>query len=329
MPWSRRVLVGCVAVILVAGCNSGSHSRGTSTSTSSLRPTTSSTSTPTSTTPGAAATPAAAVQTHNPKVEVTPSADLSDGERVEVAVTGFGVGGKFFLSECASAARANSLGCGPQLAAQPFGVTNNSGAGSFGFTVTSMAAVSPYNTTSTLYCTDQCVIVATVGGGGGFSYTPITFANGPPCSSAQLSVTEKPFPGGGYVASGLGNSGVIILFKNVSSTACSLYGYPGVAGLDSSGRQVTQARRQPRGMFGGLPFGDNTIPVVTPGPGQVASATVNGTDNPQGNNTSCPTLDGLLVTPPNTYTSVRLPAAPGDCSGLDVTPVVPGDTGQG
>ena len=164
-------LAGVIASLLVVGILSGctassphSSTRTTGPGCCSARPTTTSTVVP-------------ALQTHNPKVAVTPSTNLTNGEMVEVEVTGFGVGGKFFLSECASAADANDEGCGPQLAAQPFGVTNNSGAGSYGFTVTSMAPTSPYNTSSTLPCTDQCVIVATVGIDYGYAYAPVTFAS--------------------------------------------------------------------------------------------------------------------------------------------------------
>jgi len=94
-----------------------------------------------------------------------------------VSVTGFDSGGKFFISECASASDANSAGCGRQLAAQPFGVANNIGSGSYTFTVSTSAGIKPYNKARSL-CADQCVIVATVGIGYGFAYAPIEFTNG-------------------------------------------------------------------------------------------------------------------------------------------------------
>jgi len=115
-----------------------------------------------------------ALQTHTPRVVVTPSTDLTNGQTVKVSVTGFGAGGKFYLSECASAADANPKGCGPPLGL--FGVTNTTGTGSHAFTVSSTAPTRPYTTPSTLPCTDQCVIVATVGIGYGYAYAPITFA---------------------------------------------------------------------------------------------------------------------------------------------------------
>jgi hypothetical protein len=121
---------------------------------------------------------------------------------------------------------------------------------------------------------------------------------------------------------------VIILFKNTSTMTCTLRGYPGVAGLDSTGHQATQAVRTPIGYMGGLLSATGAPPVVTLESGQMASAKVEGTDNPVGNRTTCPSLSGLLVTAPNTYSSVKLPLAPGDCSGLEVHPVVPGETGE-
>lgn len=119
-----------------------------------------------------------ALQTHHPTVTVTPSVHLADEQRVQVTVSGFGQGGKFWISECADAADANPAGCGDQLAAQPFGVTDDSGTGSFHFTVTTTAATKPYNSTALQPCTDQCVLVATVGIGGGYAYAPLIFASG-------------------------------------------------------------------------------------------------------------------------------------------------------
>lgn len=121
---------------------------------------------------------AIASPTHTLELSVNPSRHLTDGETVQVSVTGFAGGGKFWISECASAADANAAGCGQQLAAQPFGVTDTSGTGSRGFTVTSTAPTSPYDTSSTRPCTDECVIVATMGVSYPFADAPITFAGG-------------------------------------------------------------------------------------------------------------------------------------------------------
>ena len=115
----------------------------------------------------------------------------------------------------------------------------------------------------------------------------------PPCRDDQISVSVA---GGG---AGLGHQDQVIAFTNQSPSTCSLSGYPGVAGLDAQGHQVVQAERTPNGYLGGLWNGATTPPTVTIAPGQTASATVEGTDNPVGAATSCPSYSALLVTPPN------------------------------
>ena len=121
-------------------------------------------------------TPAPALQTHTPKVIVTPSTDLTNGETVEVSVTGFGVGGKFWISECASAADASTAGCG--TAFSTFGMTRATGSGSQELTVSSTARSGPTTTSSTTPCSGQCVVVATAGIGYGYASAPITFFRG-------------------------------------------------------------------------------------------------------------------------------------------------------
>ena len=130
-------------------------------------------STTTTTTSASGVVPA--LQTHNPTVTVTPSSNLVDGQQVRVTVTGFGQGGKFFLSECASPTDANDAGCGKGLPAQPFGVTDNSGDGSMTFQVQASAEVDHDDLTDIQPCTGQCVLVATVGIGYGYASARLTF----------------------------------------------------------------------------------------------------------------------------------------------------------
>jgi hypothetical protein len=133
---------------------------------------------------------------------------------------------------------------------------------------------------------------------------------------------------------GLGHQGVPILFRNTSQTTCSLYGYTGVAALNSNGQQVVQAMRTPSGYLGGLAAGAITPSTVILGPGQDGSALVEGTDNPVNGATSCPNYPAFLVTPPNTTTSVRVPVASASfhgmagCSPISVHPVVVGTHGS-
>jgi hypothetical protein len=114
----------------------------------------------------------------HPSVTVTPSDELRNGQRVTVRVTGFAVGGKVFLSECATSAAANALGCGSQLAAQWFLVTGNNRAGSGTFTVSGRASAGPGSSAGTRRCAYRCVIVATLGGGlsGDYAHARIFFA---------------------------------------------------------------------------------------------------------------------------------------------------------
>ena len=119
-----------------------------------------------------------ALQAHNPTVSVTPATGLHDGQVVQVRLTGFGIGGKVYLSECASATAANSAGCGPQLAAQPILPTDATGSATGSFTVRAITSDKPYDESSRLPCRTGCVVVVTLGIGYGFAYAPIAFAGG-------------------------------------------------------------------------------------------------------------------------------------------------------
>ena len=119
-----------------------------------------------------------ALATHSPAVSVRPSTGLVDGQQVTVTVRGFGQGGKFFLSECASSADVSSLGCGTQLAAQPFGVTDDTGSGSSPFTVHASARSGPSPQDALVACRNACVLVATVGDGYGYAYAHLIFRRG-------------------------------------------------------------------------------------------------------------------------------------------------------
>jgi hypothetical protein len=150
---------------------------------------------------------------------------------------------------------------------------------------------------------------------------PGASATSPSCTGDQLAATL------GRSGVGLGHVGQTIVFTNVSTSACTLYGYPGVAGLDGAGRQIVQATRTPSGYLGGLWNTPNgPPPTVALAPGEVASALVEGLDDQVGS-MPCVQLSGLLVTAPNTTRSVEFPSAPSDCDGLEVHPVVPGTSG--
>ena len=258
-----------------------------------------------------------------PTVTATPAHNLHSGQRVDVIVHGFSPRSPLFVSECASAAdyTSNPSGCGMR---QSSGSTNGSGDDSVTFDVQVLAS-SAAGSAPSVTCTDQCVIVASSTGHGPgptSAYVPVQFAAGArqtsECNFTQLAVSAR---GAG---AGLGHVGVVLLFKNTGNETCGLFGYPGVAGLNTAGVQVTEALRTLFGYLGGT---RHTSEVVI-APGESASALVEGTDNPAGNATSCPTYPNLLVTPPNTTRSVTIHIAMLGCSRLQVHPVVPGTTGS-
>jgi len=144
-----------------------------------------------------------------------------------------------------------------------------------------------------------------------------------PCKDGQVvvSVLRTPWTG----EAGLSHEGVLLRFAPFDTSACTLYGYPGVAGLDVNGKQVLQATRTPNGYLGGVQGGKPgtvTITSLTP-----ASALVEG-DAAHAAGTTCPPLVALLVTPPGLHTSQQVEAAPPACGGLQVHPVVAGVTGD-
>jgi hypothetical protein len=112
----------------------------------------------------------------NPTVTVTPSTHLKDGQDVVVGVTGFGVGGKVFLSECSSAAAATDLGCGSELAAQPFIVTDDNRTGFASLVVRASAPGKAPPAGPVMPCRNKCVVVATIGGGYSYVVAPIAFS---------------------------------------------------------------------------------------------------------------------------------------------------------
>ena len=156
----------------------------------------------------------------------------------------------------------------------------------------------------------------------------------PAAPSASATTSSHGMPGSHRCANGdltmavgrsraaAGHVGVALIFRNVSRAACSLFGYPGVAGLDSQGRQAVQATRTTNGYLGGTYV---TRTVVVP-PGASASALVEGTDVPSGSQ-SCVTYSALqVIAPGQTRSQVLRVSVPG-CPSIQVHPVVRGADG--
>ena len=112
---------------------------------------------------------------------------------------------------------------------------------------------------------------------------------------------------------GMSHADSVVMFTNVGSAPCRTEGWPGVAALDSSGRQIKQAVRGTGGQ----------VPLITLRPGQTASAEITA------NTASCSTLTtvaGFLVTAPDQRTSTRLSGPKRFClNSLGIAPMQPGN----
>ena len=134
------------------------------------------------------------------------------------------------------------------------------------------------------------------------------------CSAAVLKIAysdNKQIENGGL--DGMSHADSVVMFTNVGSAACRTQGWPGVAALDASGRQIKQAVRGAGGK----------VPLITLRPGQTASAEITG------NTASCTTLTSVaafLVTAPDQRTSARLNGPRNLClNSLGIEPMQPGN----
>ena len=133
------------------------------------------------------------------------------------------------------------------------------------------------------------------------------------CTAAQLKIsyTDNSQINNGAL-DGMSHVDRVVTVTNISSASCETGGYPGVAALDSSGKQIKQAARA-----------TDASKTITLAPGAVASALVSA------NSASCDTLTtaaGLLVTAPNERTSTRLGSPGSFClASLQVGTLKPGN----
>jgi len=143
------------------------------------------------------------------------------------------------------------------------------------------------------------------------SMATTTTSSGPAqCTTKTLAITP------GQSSGAAGHIMTPIIFTNSGSIPCVIGGFPGVAGTNASGAQIAQAGRT------GASKG-----TISLAPGAAASTTVTGVDVPSGNQTTCPTFAGILVTPPNDVNSVQLSVQIPGCAGFSVSAVVPGSAG--
>jgi ABC-type Fe3+-hydroxamate transport system substrate-binding protein len=137
-------------------------------------------------------------------------------------------------------------------------------------------------------------------------------ANAPRCATAALVARL----GDGQGAAGTLFTTVRLL--NRGAAPCRLFGYPGLSLVDATGAVVVDAQRG-----GGMLPADPPRAVVL-APGSTAHLVFTTSDVPDGT-ASCPTVRGLLVTPPDERVALRLPVSAMPCRGeVHVGPVQAG-----
>ena len=141
-----------------------------------------------------------------------------------------------------------------------------------------------------------------------------------PCRTSELKVS---LVSGGVAA---GTWAAMLEFTNTGNVACTMTGWPGVAGITSSGAVSPATDRS--GSMDGL---DATgVPRVTLQPGGKAGIDISGTDNPAGGGSCPPPYRQLRVSAPGDSASVTIPAITSalstglpSCAPLAASPVHP------
>ena len=136
----------------------------------------------------------------------------------------------------------------------------------------------------------------------------------PPCRDGQVSTSagSRGAAGGSYYD--------VIVFRNVSTTTCSLFGYPGVMLADANGRAVRTV----------TPHDPGAGHLVVLAPGGSASTTISGTDfGPNGGATPCKPSAGVLVIAPGQHRQTLVRGVGDRCyDEVFVQPVVAGTRGS-
>ncbi len=139
----------------------------------------------------------------------------------------------------------------------------------------------------------------------------------PACGNNSLAVTNTPSDGA------MGHSRLVLLFRNKTHQACTLYGYPGLDALGSYGSTLAHAKRT-LGGFGGATH----LRTITVAPGHYASAVVDWANFNTHTNGACRYSSAIAVTPANTSHTTDLQQSVSICS-LQVDPTGAGTTGYG
>ena len=168
---------------------------------------------------------------------------------------------------------------------------------------------------------NRIVTVAVAGalaGAGAFALSGYAAASTPQCTNSTLRETNAPQEGA------TGHGSAVLLFKNISSTSCTLYGYPGLDADTSAGHVLAHATRTLKGFAGG-PGVEKTVTIAA---SQYASAVVEWLNFNPSTSGACTFSGEVRSTPPNTTHTVTLPIKASVCD-LQVHPVQASSGGFG
>jgi hypothetical protein len=135
------------------------------------------------------------------------------------------------------------------------------------------------------------LLVLVAGGNSSPAQKPPVAASVSRCLVSQLTVTP------GEAGAAAGSIGQVAHFENVSHTACTLYGYPGMQLLGAAGEPL--ATEVHRGASSTVPA--RAVRAVDLLPGKQASFDLGYADATGYGNEHCPTSTRVEVTPPNDY----------------------------
>lgn len=191
----------------------------------------------------------------------------------------------------------------------------------------SSGATSASSTSTTTHrsTTTTAPATTTTGGSGTTSTSPgasttTTDANTaavPTCQVSQLSI--EPHQAGGAA----GTISLTISLRNMSATACTLEGYPGMQLLTAGGTPITTTVVH-GGFSGSVPSAASQPPsLVTLAPGFSATFWLQYEDVPVGNETACPESTKAQITPPKDTAPAVVPLVIAPCNSgtVHVSPV--------
>jgi hypothetical protein len=159
---------------------------------------------------------------------------------------------------------------------------------------------------------------ATLGVAGITAVTASADASTLACGNYSLAVSRTATDGAA------GHGRIVLLFRNVSHTTCTLYGYPGLDALNASGQLLAHAKRTLSGYMGGAYAGERTVTITA---GHYGSAVVEWLNFNPVTTGDCTFSKSVATTPANTTRTWHLAASVSICN-LQVHPTVAGTSGS-